>query len=254
MRYRPLTPLRQRPGLIDLVTRRLQTTLKDGLYRPIVDEYSIASPGVTSARMERALFTVSPEAIGSSLDILPVMDSTLEEMDAEFQESIKKLLIAPEMTREQRERMAREYQDNLSLGITDWTRDEIKSLRQDVQTIVMRGGRQAEVERRIQRSYGQSRDKARFLARQETNLVLSKFKQVRYTESGLPEYIWRCVHMPKDSSPKQHTPGNVRFYHGKLDGKIFRWDTGAVVNKQGERKNPGQDYNCRCHAAPIVRF
>ncbi len=98
----------------------------------------------------------------------------------------------------------------------------------------------------IQKSYGISQRKAKFLARQETSLLMSKFKQVRYQEAGSNEYIWDCV-----AGSSAHP---VRHFHLLNRGKIFRWDTGAPINANGDRKNPGQDYNCRCFAKPIIRF
>jgi uncharacterized protein with gpF-like domain len=84
---------------------------------------------------------------------------------------------------------------------------------------------------------------------------MAKFKQVRYTDSGIHEYIWQCVKMPHDKNPKQHVPGNVRYYHGLLEGTKQRWDDPPQVSDDPiEYKNPGQDYNCRCIARPFLRL
>lgn len=60
---------------------------------------------------------------------------------------------------------------------------------------------------------------------------------------GIEEYKWVTVH---DS--------RVRHDHKTLDGRIFRFDSPPIVdNATGRRGNPGDDYNCRCHARPIIR-
>lgn len=60
---------------------------------------------------------------------------------------------------------------------------------------------------------------------------------------GIEEYKWVTVH---DS--------RVRHDHKALDGRIFRFDSPPIVdNATGRRGNPGDDYNCRCHARPIIQ-
>jgi SPP1 gp7 family putative phage head morphogenesis protein len=94
-----------------------------------------------------------------------------------------------------------------------------------------------------------SANKAKFLARQETSLMTTKLKETRYREAGVNEYKWKTV-----AGSKLHP---VRPSHKILEGRIFRWDDPPITTPPGEavrRNNPGQDYNCRCFAQPIVRF
>lgn len=101
----------------------------------------------------------------------------------------------------------------------------------------------------IQDSYDVSANKAKLLALQETSLLMGKFKQVRYADSGVQEYRWGCV-----AGTKNHP---VPPWHKALEGKIFRWDGPPITSKLGEpvhRSNSGEDFNCRCFARPIVRF
>jgi len=53
-------------------------------------------------------------------------------------------------------------------------------------------------------------------------------------------YIW---HTEKDPV--------VRPYHAVLEGTVQYWDSPPVVNAQGDRLNPSEDWNCRCHAQMI---
>ena len=87
---------------------------------------------------------------------------------------------------------------------------------------------------------------------------MAKYKETKYVAAGVPEYRWGCVKMPHQSSPQAiYKPGDVRYSHGILEGKIFSWNNPPITTPPGEperRNNPGQDYNCRCFAIPIVRF
>ena len=80
----------------------------------------------------------------------------------------------------------------------------------------------------------------------ENYLYVTKLKETIYTDAGVPKYKWGTV---------VGSPGHeVRHSHAILKGKIFRWDNPPVVNEKGDRKNPGEDFGCRCFAIPIVEF
>ncbi len=177
--------------------------------------------------------------------------------EKDFKKTLKNISIAPTLTDGARKRISEDWQENMDLWIKDFTKKEIVNLREKIQKSTFSGNRYETMIKTIKDSYGVTKRKARFLARQETNLLLAKFKETRYTEANINEYIWTCVKMPKDKSPNEHTPGNVRYSHGILDGLTFRWDDPPITTPPGEparRNNPGQDYNCRCFARPIVKF
>jgi SPP1 gp7 family putative phage head morphogenesis protein len=201
-------------------------------------------------RLERIL----PEEAVDQLTLAKIFDGTIYRADTDFQKNVAKVTVSPALTPAARARIASEYSQNLHLYIRDFMDKEILDLRKTVMEVAQSGARYSSMVKGIQDSYGVSLRKARFLARQETSLLMTKFKQVRYTEAGLPEYKWKCVKMPHDSNPRMHVRGNVRYYHGILEGKICRWDRGEIVDGHGHRKNPGQDWECRCNAAPVVRF
>lgn len=194
------------------------------------------------------------KTVPAKINAEDLFDRMLWRTEKKFKDSIKNITVAPEITPEMRKRISAEYTTNMQLYITDFTEKETIELRQNIEKLMMSGKRYESIIGEIQRSYGVSQRKAKFLARQESNLMTTKYKQTRYESAGIDEYKWRCVNNPKDTHYGEHIPGNVRYFHGLNDGKVFRWDTGAVVNENGERKNPGQDYNCRCIGVPIVRF
>lgn len=207
--------------------------------------------------IDRKLAQILPEELAEKLFVSKIFDSSLWKVDEEFHKTVRNLTVAPELTPERRKIIADEWQTNMRLWIKDFTEKEIKTLRGNLQESVFAGNRYESAVKTIQKSYGVSQSKAKFLARQETALLMAKFKEIRYVEAGVDEYKWGCVKMPHDKTPGEHVRGNVRYSHGMLDGTIQRWDSPPITSNPGEtvrRNNPQQDYNCRCFALPIVRF
>ena len=220
---------------------------------PMVVRNAIADGKIRAERkfqkIDQRLAQLLPEEIAERLKISDQFSQVLLRVDQDFESSIKGLTIAPKLTKDQREKISDEWQQNMKLWIKDFTEKEIVRLRKDVQTSVFSGNRVESMVKKIQKSYGVSQRKAKFLARQESSLLMTKFKETRYVDAGVNEYRWTCV-----AGSKNHP---VRPSHKILDGKIFRWDNPPITTEPGEtvrRNNPGQDYNCRCFAKPIVRF
>jgi SPP1 gp7 family putative phage head morphogenesis protein len=84
-----------------------------------------------------------------------------------------------------------------------------------------------------------SRARARFWARDQTLKLAASVTRAKHESLGIVEYVWRTS-----------GDGTVRPSHDALDGKTFRYDdppeTGTGVH------NPGEDYQCRCHADPVL--
>ncbi len=198
-------------------------------------------------RIDRKLQQLLPEEIADKVKLTDLFDKSLWKMDKQI---TKQLTVAPELTPKRREEIAEEYTTNMKLYIKDWVEKEIVELRKKVQAKVFSGNRYESMVKIIRDSYGVSQRKAKFLARQETNLLMAKFKTARYTDVGITHYKWRSV----VGSPNHP----VRPRHKELNdesraGKLFRFDD-PPVQADGNKKNPGEDYNCRCVAIPVVRF
>lgn len=201
------------------------------------------------ARIDKRLAQFSPEDFAGKVKTKDLFAATLDKTDAKISASVKKISVYPKLDPKERERIAEEWQDNMDLWINNFTKEEIVRLRKDIAASVVEGNRHEAMVKSIQRSYGVTANKAKFLARQETSLLMAKFKETRYASSGINNYKWRCV-----AGSKNHP---VRPSHKILDGKIFRWDNPPITTAPDEptrRNNPGQDYNCRCTAVPIVKF
>lgn len=210
-----------------------------------------------TSRLNRQLQEMLPEQIAEKLNADKLFESALFKTDSKMRGNLKGMTVMPELTQKQRAEIASGYTNDMKRYIKDFASKEIKTLRHAVEKSAMLGTRHEGLVKDLQQSYGVSRNKAKFLARQETNLMMSKFEQVRYTGAGINEYDWSCVRMPHDPSPSHHTLGNVRYSHGILDGTRQQWNNPPITTNPGEparRNHPGQDYNCRCKAKPVVKF
>jgi SPP1 gp7 family putative phage head morphogenesis protein len=84
--------------------------------------------------------------------------------------------------------------------------------------------------------------RAMLIARTETTRSHSIIQQARAQFIGSENYIW---HTQRDR--------RVRKDHQELEGQIFSWDDPPVADKKRNvRAHPGQIYNCRCNALPIL--
>ena len=200
-------------------------------------------------KIDRMLSQSLPAEIAESVKLTDLFERTLWRTDGQLQKSLKGLAVAPKLTKDQSRIISEDWQENMDLWIKDFTEKQISDLRKTVRDNAFSGNRREALIASIKKSYGVTERKAKFLARQETALLMAKFKETRYTDAGVHEYRWGCV----AGSPNHP----VRPSHKKLEGKIFRWDDPPTTTMPGEpvrRNNPGQDYNCRCFAKPIIRF
>lgn len=207
--------------------------------------------------IDRHLAQILPSEIAEAIKSADLFDKTLWTVDRDVESTLEGLAVTAKLTPAQAQKIADEWQENLGISIKSFADEEILKLRESVRKSIFAGNRYESLVGSIQKSYGVTERKAKFLARQETNLLLTKFKETRYTSAGVMKYRWACVHMPKDKTPAQHTPGNVRYSHAVLDGKVFSWNDPPITSAPNEpqrRNNPGADYNCRCMAIPIVDF
>ncbi len=83
--------------------------------------------------------------------------------------------------------------------------------------------------------------KATLIARTETARTASLYTQVRAQAIGSESYVWRSMHDER-----------TRPTHRRLDGTVHRWDEPPLCDLPDHYAHPGQIWNCRCYAEPIV--
>lgn len=207
------------------------------------------------AEILSTLSDVDPELVSRISKATEEYGRTITEMDDDFKRGIAKsnlyelagkardeFTIEANLTEAQRAIIARDWGQNLDLYIKGWVKEDILKLREEIQPHVMAGGRAKGLIENLTKNYGVSQRKAKFLARQETSLLMSKFRETRYTGMGVTRYKWSTSHDEK-----------VRLDHRALNGKFFSFDDPPITNrKKKARNNPGEDFNCRCIAIGIV--
>ena len=167
----------------------------------------------------------------------------LDDAGKEIKKNVKSInVIVPELTEEQKEEIAREYTNNLKFYIKDWEEKKIPEMRAKVQQLVFQGYRADTIAELIEKEYNIGKNKAAFLARNETNILLAEYKKVTYQEMGFDKFVWRTI-----------IDGKERKLHEKLNGTTWDWNDPPVIDERTLQKGlPGETYNCRCQAQPYT--
>lgn len=167
----------------------------------------------------------------------------VHQINQDFLESVKSISMVPELTLQMQENIAVAWGNNLELYIKKWTNQNIIKLREEVATNTYNGQRAEGLIKNIQADYGVSKRKAKFLARQETSLLVSKLREERYKDAGVLLYKWSGV-MDERERPD----------HKLLEDTIQSWDSPPIVDRSNARRaHPGEDFGCRCIAIPVVK-
>jgi SPP1 gp7 family putative phage head morphogenesis protein len=181
----------------------------------------------------------------------------------EFKKTVgKAYAVMPDIKKEGREELLETYFDTDELPIKldkelryfdertkeytiDFAHEEVAKLRREVSQLIANGRSRNEVRNLVQNRLQISYDRCKFIARQETSLLTSKFKQIQYKQAGIDKYIWRTV-----------GDNRVRDKHDELNGKEFSFSNppNASYFNTGEPCNPSEDYNCRCVALPVIEW
>ena len=90
--------------------------------------------------------------------------------------------------------------------------------------------------------------RARLIARTETSKAASALTRVRAESAGFSWYEW-----------KTSEDARVRSAHRHMDGVLCRWDDPPNPEKLNHEKDygayhPGEIFNCRCYAAPLIDY
>lgn len=97
------------------------------------------------------------------------------------------------------------------------------------------GTRTKTIAKRLEKRFGVSRSRARFIARNELGNANAKFTEIRQTQNGFTSYVWRTSQDER-----------VRESHAAKEGRTFRWNSPPP-----DTGHPGEDFNCRCTAEPV---
>lgn len=98
------------------------------------------------------------------------------------------------------------------------------------------GLRVEELSEKLQNEFGVTQSRANLIARDQTLKLAGDLTRIRQTNAGIGQYVWT-------SSGDER----VREEHALLDGEVFSWSSGHPTEG-----HPGQTFQCRCTAYPVV--
>lgn len=169
--------------------------------------------------------------------------TVLDDVGNKIQKNVQRVNILDfDFTQDQKEEIARNYVSNMKLYIKNWAAKRIPEMRRKVAQAVLEGYREIDVQKMLENEYGIMERKAKFLAQNETSIMLAQIKKVHYSAMGFDSFMWHTV-----------LDARERPLHRMLNGKIFRFDDPPVIDERtGQKGLPGETYNCRCDLTPIM--
>jgi SPP1 gp7 family putative phage head morphogenesis protein len=119
----------------------------------------------------------------------------------------------------------------------------------------LQGGLRVEaIEQQIREKTKATANKARLIARDQVSKANSQLTKLRQEDLGVSKYVWRTS---KDE--------RVRDSHKVMEGMTCAWDDPTIyINEDGKSRkrsgldpagvplHPGEDYQCRCTAEPVL--
>jgi SPP1 gp7 family putative phage head morphogenesis protein len=134
--------------------------------------------------------------------------------------------------------------DNLAL-IKSVQGRQLEELEVVVSSGLRRGIRVEDIRKELQQKIGISKSRAALIARDQTNKLYGEMTEHRQQGVGITEYDW-------DDSDDERVRPRHRVL-GKPDNRRQKWAEPPIVDtKTGRRAHPGQDYQCRCQALPVI--
>lgn len=209
---------------------------------PLNVQSAIAIANTRFERLHNELAVLLGDMYKDDISVSTSISSSIANIDRDLDKTVKDMHVMPKLTADMRDRFTKEYNKNMNLYVKSFKKKHVLRLREMVEENASSGYRASGLVKTIKDSFNTTKSKAEFLAKQETRLFMSKYKQERYRDVGITKFKW--------STSKD---GRVREDHKLLDGKVFRYDTPPVVDREtGKTALPSQDFGCRCVDIPIV--
>lgn len=233
---------------------QLSDAMDAAIYRVLEDDAGV--------RMDAAEGDV-PQRSRTELDRLAAKMQRTVEKSASFAQLRRKLdQIAQRSTKFTRDQFRKQLKSALGVDLAadpdlskqiDRFRDEnvtlIKSLAADkvtrVRSVLEDAGADTRVEviaKRIREQTGATRSRAALIARDQVLSLNAQMTEARHVSAGIVEYEWNTSQDER-----------VREGHKDLHGTRQRYDKPPIVDaRTGRKANPGQDFQCRCIALPVL--
>ena len=138
----------------------------------------------TVSIIREQLAKMLPAKIAGALRSAKIFSDSMFKTDNDISKSLKSITVSPQLSKKAREKIAKEYNHNMQRSIKGWTEKEIVHLRAMIEKEALGGKRYENLVNIIAKRYDVSQNKAKFLARQETGLMMAKFRESRYVVAG----------------------------------------------------------------------
>lgn len=221
---------RPKVGAVELAYRRALRAALERFQRAILAALDLRTDSAYSEalrRIRRLRLRVDPEEI----------DKVARRTERDTTAATKRLIgIAPAVSRRTIERWRKE---NVDLIV------RLQGSQLDRVSEILRKGRNLRVEElreKMEASFGIEKRHADLLARDQTLKLNAKITREQHTKAGVTKYRWNTS-----------LDERVRKRHRELHDQVFAYDDPPIIDpRTGERGHPGDDYQCRCIAIPII--
>jgi SPP1 gp7 family putative phage head morphogenesis protein len=176
------------------------------------------------------------DEIADNIDYIPIARNISTDVS-------EGLGIVPEYNSKQvRQGINKDFAQNIERSIKDFSEKQTARLRNMVEKMATGSLDRRHLQQVIQDEFNVSKGRARFIARQETNLFFSTQRDTQALKSGLQYYLWKATDFSDRTRP----------FHKALDSRtshqIYDITNPPVDTIDGQRHNPGTNYGCRCSA------
>lgn len=120
------------------------------------------------------------------------------------------------------------------------------------------GMRVEELRGALSNSFGFSQARAELIARDQVLKLNGQLTRAHHREAGITRYRWstsrdeRVRGRPGGQWPTPPAGGGDHFH---LEGTIHHWNAPPIVDtRTGRTAHPGEDFQCRCVADPVIEF
>lgn len=167
-------------------------------------------------------------------------------------------------------KIAKDYVYNTKFWVKKWKAKEIIKMRRDVLEMVQSGARIETIQKYFEKEWKVAKDKAAFLARNESEIASSVLKAVHYQRQGCTHFFWlKSTSKEKRELHLEYTKEKGNKY-GIGGTNIFPFDNPPIIeelkikkgkgkyevipNPDGKRGLPGQTYNCGCNLVGVKNY
>ena len=167
-------------------------------------------------------------------------------------------------------KIAKDYVYNMNFWVKKWKAKEIIKMRRDVLEMVQSGARTETIQKYFEKEWKIAKDKAAFLARNESEIASSVLKAVHYQRMGCTHFFWL------ESTSKEKRELHLEYAkktgnkYGIGGTNIFAFDNPPIIEELrikkgngkyyvipkpgGQRGLPGQTYNCGCNLLGVKYY